>query len=95
LRSTQQLSQVLFDEMKLPHARAEEDRFRPLQHSRRRAGGAGAYGDELSSAQRRAIEIILEHRQLEKLRGTYVDALPALVNPQTGGCTPASARPAP
>jgi DNA polymerase-1 len=30
------------------------------------------------------IEIILEQRQLEKLRGTYIDALPALVNPQTG-----------
>ena len=30
------------------------------------------------------IESILEHRQLSKLKGTYVDALPALVNPNTG-----------
>jgi DNA polymerase-1 len=28
--------------------------------------------------------LILEHRQLVKLKGTYVDALPALVNPRTG-----------
>jgi DNA polymerase-1 len=27
---------------------------------------------------------ILEYRQLAKLKGTYIDALPALVNPQTG-----------
>jgi DNA polymerase-1 len=30
------------------------------------------------------VELILEHRQLAKLRGTYVDALPALINPRTG-----------
>ena len=30
------------------------------------------------------LEIIFEQRQLEKLRGTYVDALPTLVNPETG-----------
>ena len=27
---------------------------------------------------------IIEHRQISKLKGTYVDALPALVNPDTG-----------
>ena len=46
--------------------------------------GLALLSEELSSDQRRAIDLILEHRQLEKLRGTYVDALPALVNPQTG-----------
>jgi DNA polymerase-1 len=30
------------------------------------------------------IELILEHRQLIKLKSTYVDALPLLVNPRTG-----------
>ncbi len=30
------------------------------------------------------VDLILEHRQLSKLKGTYVDALPALVNPRTG-----------
>jgi DNA polymerase-1 len=30
------------------------------------------------------IEEILKHRELTKIKGTYVDALPALINPQTG-----------
>jgi DNA polymerase I len=35
---------------------------------------------------------ILEWRALQKLKGTYIDALPQLVNPKTGACTPASTR---
>jgi DNA polymerase-1 len=34
--------------------------------------------------QHEAIDLILEHRALTKLKSTYVDALPAVVNPQTG-----------
>jgi DNA polymerase-1 len=30
------------------------------------------------------VPLVLEHRELAKLLGTYVDALPALVNPETG-----------
>jgi DNA polymerase-1 len=30
------------------------------------------------------LQLILEYRELSKLKGTYVDALPALVNPETG-----------
>jgi DNA polymerase-1 len=30
------------------------------------------------------IDLVLEHRQLSKLKGTYLDALPELVNPKTG-----------
>ncbi len=35
-------------------------------------------------AQHQIIALILRHRQLTKLKSTYVDALPALVNPETG-----------
>ena len=35
---------------------------------------------------------ILEYRALSKLKGTYIDALPALVNPKTGGSTRRSTR---
>lgn len=30
------------------------------------------------------VDLILQYRELSKLQGTYVDALPALINPQTG-----------
>ena len=30
------------------------------------------------------VGLILEYRQLDKIKCTYVDALPALINPQTG-----------
>ena len=30
------------------------------------------------------VEKILEHRGLKKLLGTYIDALPLLINPRTG-----------
>jgi DNA polymerase-1 len=43
-----------------------------------------AMRSELSAAQQRLLAIIFEQRQLEKLRGTYVDALPTQVNPKTG-----------
>ena len=39
--------------------------------------------EELKS-QHEVVALILEHRQLSKLKGTYVDALPELVNPETG-----------
>ena len=37
--------------------------------------------------------LVLEHRSLSKLKGTYVDALPMLVDPSTGASTPPSTRP--
>ncbi|MEZ4712379.1 MAG: DNA polymerase I [Caldilineaceae bacterium] len=81
-RSTQQLSQVLFDELGFPTKFIKKT-------------GSGFYSTavseleklanaELTAEQGQVIEIIMEQRQLEKLRGTYVDALPALVNPETG-----------
>ncbi len=76
IRSTQQLSVALFDEMGL------------AQRWMRR-GKSGHYStaaDVLEKLRDKhpVIGLILEHRQLSKLQGTYVDALPELVNPRTG-----------
>ena len=76
INSTQQLSVALFDEMGLA-----------LPWMRR--GKSGYYStaaDVLEKIRDKhpVVELILEHRQLSKLKGTYVDALPALVHPRTG-----------
>ena len=84
LRSTQQLSQVLFDEMKFPTRGLRKTAAGQYSTAADVLEALAAYGADLSTAQQRAIDIILEQRQLEKLRGTYVDALPTLVNPATG-----------
>jgi DNA polymerase-1 len=84
IRSTQQLSQVLFEELKFPTRGLKKTASGHFSTAADVLDGLALLADDLSSEQRRAIELILEHRQLEKLRGTYVDALPALVNPSTG-----------
>jgi DNA polymerase-1 len=76
INSTQQLSVALFDEMGLA-----------LPWMRR--GKSGYYStaaDVLENLKDKhpVVDLILEHRQLSKLKGTYVDALPALVNKRTG-----------
>jgi len=73
INSPQQLSSVLFDELKLPPARKKKSGF---------STGASVL-EELRSVHP-IIELILEYRQLAKLKSTYIDALPALVNPKTG-----------
>jgi DNA polymerase-1 len=74
--SPKQLSQTLFDEM-------------GLAQNWMRRGKSGQYSTaagvlEKLRGEHAVIDLILEHRQLSKLKGTYVDALPALVNPRTG-----------
>jgi DNA polymerase-1 len=59
----------------------------PTQGLRKTAGGSfSTAADVLESLQGKheIIPLILQHRELSKLKGTYVDALPALVNPHTG-----------
>ncbi|MFN0073183.1 MAG: DNA polymerase I [Chloroflexota bacterium] len=72
--SPQQLSQVLYDELKLPGGKKTKS-------------GHGSTDAGVLEGLRGAhpvIELILEHRQLGKLKSTYVDALPALCDPATG-----------
>jgi DNA polymerase-1 len=76
IASPKQLSAALFDEMGLA-----------LPWMRR--GKSGQYSTAADVLEKLrdshpVVKLILEHRQLSKLKGTYVDALPALVNPRTG-----------
>jgi DNA polymerase-1 len=76
INSTQQLSEVLFGRLQLP-----------TQGLRKTAGGSfSTAADVLENLQDKheIIPLILQHRELSKLKGTYVDALPALINPKTG-----------
>jgi DNA polymerase-1 len=74
--SPQQLSEVLFTQLGLPTHNVP----------RTRAGKYSTAADVLEGlrGQHPIVELILEQRQLAKLKGTYVDALPALINPRTG-----------
>ena len=73
INSPQQLSSVLFEELKLPSARKTKS----------------GYSTEASILEKLrcshpVIELILEYRQLFKLKSTYTDSLISLVNPKTG-----------
>lgn len=83
LRSTQQLSQVLFDEMNFPTKGLSKTKGGQISTAVSELEKLANKSSELSDEQQRVITIIFEQRQLEKLRGTYVDALPTLVNPAT------------
>jgi len=73
LQSTQQLGEVLFVDLRLPHGR------------RGRAGwSTDAEVLERLAAEHEIGRLILEHRTLAKLRSTYAEALPRLVHPRTG-----------
>ncbi len=76
ISSTQQLSKVLFEELKLP---TEGLRKTKSGHY----STAAAVLDSLKGSHK-IIDLILEHRENVKLKSTYVDALPNMVNPHTG-----------
>jgi DNA polymerase-1 len=84
LRSTQQMGQVLFGEMAFPTRGIAKTASGHFSTAVGELEKLYVQKNLLSADQLRLLEIIFEQRQLEKLRGTYVDALPALVNPHTG-----------
>jgi DNA polymerase-1 len=73
LASPKQLETVLFDELSL----------KPLRKTKT---GRSTDADVLETlAEEHALPgVVLEHRMIAKLKGTYVDAFPRLVNPETG-----------
>lgn len=77
LNSPQQLSDALFNRLKLV----------PPNRTARTASGfysTAAETLELLRGVHPVVDLILEYRELSKLKSTYVDALPAQVNPHTG-----------
>ena len=73
INSPQQLSAVLFEELRLTPARKTKGGY-----------STGAAVLEELRGTHPIIEFILEYRQLNKIKSTYIDALPNLINPKTG-----------
>ncbi len=77
INSTQQLSDVLFKSLKLE----------PPDRGRKTASGHfSTSADVLEELRGKhpVVDLILENRELSKLKSTYVDALPRAVDPATG-----------
>jgi len=75
LDSTQQLAQVLFDEQKLPVVKRTKT-GRSTDHE--------TLESLVAITDNPIPRLILEYRELAKLKSTYVDTLPKMVNPRTG-----------
>ena len=73
LNSPKQLSQVLFEDLKLPTVKKTKTGF---------STDEGVL--TILAPKHEVPALILEYRQLAKLKSTYIDALPALINPRTG-----------
>ncbi len=73
--SPRQLGDILFEKLKLPVLKRTG--------TTRTASTAVEVLEELA-ASHELPRLVLEWRGLAKLKGTYIDALPALVNPETG-----------
>ncbi len=73
INSTQQLAAILYDELRLPRARKTKSGY-----STEASVLEGLRGTHP------VIELLLEYRQWSKLKSTYIDALPALIDPDTG-----------
>lgn len=76
IASPQQLGNALFNQLKLSSDKLPKTK----------TGQISTAAEVLESLRgsHPVIPLILEHRELSKLQGTYVDAFPALVNPKTG-----------
>ncbi len=73
INSSHQLAGVLFEQLKLPRSRKTKTGY----------STQASVLEELKGLHP-IVELVLQYRQLGKLKSTYVDALPALVNPETG-----------
>ncbi|GAC1432310.1 MAG: DNA polymerase I [Terriglobales bacterium] len=75
INSPKQLGDVLFNRMNLP---------RPVKYGKGKTVSTAVAVLEGLAETHHAPRLVLEYRQLSKLKSTYVDALPALLNQFTG-----------
>lgn len=73
INSTPQLREILFDDLDLP----------VIKRTKTGPSTDSSVLEELAEMGHELPGLLMEYRQLEKLRSTYVDALPSLVNPET------------
>lgn len=73
INSTQQLQKILFDKLKLPPTTKTKTGF-----------STDVRALESLKGSHPIIDTIMEYRQVAKLKSTYADALPDLINPKTG-----------
>jgi DNA polymerase-1 len=75
INSPKQLGDVLFNKLNLP---------KPVKYGKGRTVSTAVDVLEGLALAHEAPRLVLEYRQLSKLKSTYVDALPALLNSKTG-----------
>ena len=75
INSPVQLGKILFEELNLPA---------PVKYGKGKTISTAADVLEGLAAEHEIARKVLEYRQLAKLKGTYIDALPELIDPKTG-----------
>lgn len=75
INSPQQLGKILFEEMGLPT---------PVKYGKGKTVSTAADVLEALAPAYPVAQLVLDYRQLTKLKGTYIDALPQLIDPKTG-----------
>jgi DNA polymerase I len=75
ISSPKQLGDVLFNKLNLP---------KPVKYGKGKMISTAVDVLEELAGSHKAPKLVLEYRQLTKLKSTYVDALPALLNRETG-----------
>jgi len=73
INSTKQLQEILFNKLGLQSGKKTKTGF-----------STDARSLEYLRGEHEVIELLLEYRQITKLKSTYADALPNLINPKTG-----------